>query len=836
MQPLSDSAVHSPTSLSSSSRKEAPHNNDAKTVDDSSATQNDYVASSSFAMVEGFAVDGEEEKQEDDDDSDLRAALALSLQTFEEEMSANRKLGANTSGFATHLPAPAHNRSRSPDFFREVWEGVEPFDVADFHEIMWDASTTTEEDKLRWISEAIRTWDVAAKVKSEPLPSAKDLSMLSQLVQSENPTWGLSQHFGGPCGVLAAVQAEMLRILIWGSTKTAGGCMIVETDPKECPDISAGIDLEVPDTPQQQLSGLKLDSHIVRVATARAIATILTRAALQKPASIGEDCQPGLNSIQYEAGAVRVVLPVFSDHRDSRAAAEVLVQDQRFTSSFLTPSVSWSDLEPALSFEHAETSTSCLKVCTVRMKSDCSEMTDWSKRQKTETNHSTTLSERNQHDKASKEQHNEAISLLARKVGDFLLQQCHGSLAPVDYFFREGGVLLFVMSLVCSRGKERIKADFDDLAGCKLTAQFGHCSQELINLLLSGQAVSNVFDHNLSPDKGIMCRGIQQQSSIGYLTQLESLRYCQVGSFYKSPVFPIWVIGSTSHFTVIFGDEKAVWESKSDRLLEECRRAFKAVEVGDDCGFIAADKLSAVLQMLDLQVQGAEEVIASSIEVPGAGIILWQDFWRVVSQLLAGSSVESVLNSDWGHGRSNEKAEGTNKDIANSTMPPLIPFSQQTAVPSNHNFLTESATEIEHLSDEALARKLQAEWDAEYDESGASDRAASGSPLTLTDDEWATKPAASSENLGDTLLHKSSEQDIDSFILYHYNGLRGGKLVSFCITRLHPEEAVGGSVAINHTSSGIHAGGHGGLGDIIRTRWPTCTINWIGQTSMPEID
>ena len=88
-----------------------------------------------------------------------------------------------------------------------------------------------------------------------------------------------------------------------------------------------------------------------------------------------------------------------------------------------------------------------------------------------------------------------------------------------------------------------------------LTSNFGHSSQELMNLLLTGQAVSNVFDNSMKLSDDWTCHGIQSRSAIGYLSILESLRYCEVGGYYKSPTFPIWIVGSTSHFSVLFGDE-----------------------------------------------------------------------------------------------------------------------------------------------------------------------------------------------------------------------------------------------------------------------------------------
>ena len=191
---------------------------------------------------------------------------------------------------------------------------------------------------------------------------------------------------------------------------------------------------------------------------------------------------------------------------------------------------------------------------------------------------------------------------------------------PLDFFRGPGGVMYFVMSLVESRGIERIKADMDD-PNTTITSQFGHSSQELMNLLLTGHAVSNVFDNSMTLAEELTCRGIQYRPAIGYLSQLESLRYCEVGSYYKSPIFPVWIVASTNHFSVVFGDSRCLQESKSDLLLERCRRAFRKVEDGES-GFIMKDMLGKVVEELDLiTFLGANgvETLAAYLEVPGGG-------------------------------------------------------------------------------------------------------------------------------------------------------------------------------------------------------------------------
>lgn len=101
--------------------------------------------------------------------------------------------------------------------------------------------------------------------------------------------------------------------------------------------------------------------------------------------------------------------------------------------------------------------------------------------------------------------------------------------------------------------------------------RFGHCTQDLLNLMLIGRAVPNVFDGCVSSaegrgtppsptlcsvmplgDSGLALHGVEERAMVGYLTQLEALRYCSVGHNLKTPWLPIWVLASSSHFSVLF--------------------------------------------------------------------------------------------------------------------------------------------------------------------------------------------------------------------------------------------------------------------------------------------
>jgi hypothetical protein len=392
------------------------------------------------------------------------------------------------------------------------------------------------------------------------------------------------------------------------------------------------------------------------------------------------------------------------------------------------------------------------------------------------------------------------------------------------------------------------------------------------------------------------------------LSQLESLRYCEVGNYYKSPKFPIFVVGSTSHFTVLFGEAGALKESKSDILLEHCRRAFKAVEGGEENGFIASDQLGTVFKSLDLNfLDAAVKTLAASMEVSGAGIILWDDFWKATSRLMTGSSIETILQgqteaspksgppalilADTSRRQISNMEDNPSMDsnyqhaslsrpafpsIASSTSASMIESDEDMARrleaefndPGRMSALTVadrsvSPMEIDGfaLSDAELARRLQAEWDAEASGSAAGSVAAvTGSPMhNLSDDdnfgqpmaltspqnhifETASRPfgledsesAAKTEAMVADSGNMEFEQYGDTFSLYHYNGLRGGTLTPFRVTRLSAEEAVGASTALNRGTS--HGGsGSGDLEDVVRTKWPSCMINWLGKPP-PYID
>ncbi|CAD7697562.1 unnamed protein product [Ostreobium quekettii] len=124
-----------------------------------------------------------------------------------------------------------------------------------------------------------------------------------------------------------------------------------------------------------------------------------------------------------------------------------------------------------------------------------------------------------------------------------------------QYMERGGwGIVLFLFSVLLTKGIKQVQSEMDDPSSC-LTGAHGYCSQELVNLLLCGQAATNVFDGNQEIE-GQLLHGITSRPRVGLLTLLEWHRYVEVGQLLKSPRLPVWVVCSESHFTVLFATTK----------------------------------------------------------------------------------------------------------------------------------------------------------------------------------------------------------------------------------------------------------------------------------------
>lgn len=118
------------------------------------------------------------------------------------------------------------------------------------------------------------------------------------------------------------------------------------------------------------------------------------------------------------------------------------------------------------------------------------------------------------------------------------------------------GCILLTISAVLSRSIEKVRGDMD-VPTTTLIGAHGYCTQELVNLLLCGRAVSNVFDNDMELDSGngnmTLLKGIKGHCEVGLLSLFEHYNICKVGAYLKTPRYPIWVVCSESHFSVLFG-------------------------------------------------------------------------------------------------------------------------------------------------------------------------------------------------------------------------------------------------------------------------------------------
>ncbi|CAB1346797.1 unnamed protein product [Coregonus sp. 'balchen'] len=146
----------------------------------------------------------------------------------------------------------------------------------------------------------------------------------------------------------------------------------------------------------------------------------------------------------------------------------------------------------------------------------------------------------------------------------------------------------------------------------------------LVNLLVTGHAVSNVWDG----DRDCSCmklHGIHNQASVGFLSLMESLRYCKVGAFLKSPKFPIWILGSETHLSVFFAKEMCLVAPESPS--EQARRVFQTFDPEDN-GFIPDSLLEEVMKALDLvsEPEYYVNLMKSTLDPEGLGIVLLAPF------------------------------------------------------------------------------------------------------------------------------------------------------------------------------------------------------------------
>ncbi|KAE9611347.1 hypothetical protein Lal_00011761 [Lupinus albus] len=201
--------------------------------------------------------------------------------------------------------------------------------------------------------------------------------------------------------------------------------------------------------------------------------------------------------------------------------------------------------------------------------------------------------------------------------------------ANIHLFQSRVGALLFLISALLSRGLDLVQSDRDDPSLPLVTAPFGHASQEIVNLLLCGEAVPNVFDGRMDLGGGMFLKGISRNVEVGFLTLLESLNFCKVGQFLKTPKWPIWVVGSESHYTVLFALDPSIQnENELEGRETQIRKAFDAQDQSGGGGFISGDGLHQVLRETNIKLPQQKVEQLSNTD-----FIVWSEFWQVILDL-----------------------------------------------------------------------------------------------------------------------------------------------------------------------------------------------------------
>lgn len=180
-------------------------------------------------------------------------------------------------------------------------------------------------------------------------------------------------------------------------------------------------------------------------------------------------------------------------------------------------------------------------------------------------------------------------------------------------------IVSFLYSVVLTKGPCNIISERCDADESLIDPVHGHGSQSLINLLLTGGATQNVFD-GIKDLCGLQLEGIQRQATVGFLSYLECLRYLEVGRNLKAPVWPVWVLGSETHLTVLFSRQLSLASSPSPRDI--ANDVFTKMDT-ESAGFIASDRLGKLMSELDLFCDEAYvEIMRTKLDPDGMGIIL----------------------------------------------------------------------------------------------------------------------------------------------------------------------------------------------------------------------
>ncbi|KAF8563268.1 hypothetical protein P879_08821 [Paragonimus westermani] len=167
-------------------------------------------------------------------------------------------------------------------------------------------------------------------------------------------------------------------------------------------------------------------------------------------------------------------------------------------------------------------------------------------------------------------------------------------------------VLCFLYSILFTYGLSALRKSMADETEPLIDPVHGHASQCLINLLITGQVTPYLFDRERTVS-GIQLTGIMKQPRTGFLTLFEALHYCESGWYLKNPSYPVWILGSETHLTVLASPDlslvsKDVYEQGSTATIHQAEVEFSRLSTDQDTnsGFIQCAKLGELLTSLNI--------------------------------------------------------------------------------------------------------------------------------------------------------------------------------------------------------------------------------------------
>jgi len=366
----------------------------------------------------------------------------------------------------------------------------------------------------------------------------------SSMASSLPCPWGLRQEHGGPCGVLAAVQAFIVRELLWGSVEDSGDESLSQAST------TAGTESDADAATSSMGSPLPMQS------------------------------------------------PDTCETNDNAALASTLVDRLHKLDRFELLACALTRILYA--------ATPCSRYVWVEVIDQYSMM---------------------RHEFSS------AVSLV-----DWLI-------ATKAFEDSPSSLLSFVCSLVLTRGVEAVHSDMDE-ASSPLIGLFGHCSQELVNLCLVGRAVTNVFDGSITFEDEqdvLSLQGIEGLPPIGFLSALEPLKYCEVGQLYKHPKFPLWVIGTSSHYSLLISTDCRVNHTDGAPVETRDQVSTHTTRCGV-CGGTRSGPPCRTLLHFNGKDFGAEKPTLAPVDLQ---LPSTEDSWQPKALLTGDQDFAEVLHTRW---------------------------------------------------------------------------------------------------------------------------------------------------------------------------------------------